>query len=353
MSSSDSSFLRQLSSKEGWKSTSKRWGWGGGSLKQMEGIFSDYDMKKKKKKTKKKRVMVVVDQTSHSKHAMMWALTHLTNNADILTLLHIVSPADQNHSSSFSNTPYLATTLGSLCKASKPEVEVEALVIQGPKMGTVISQVKKLEVSVLVLGQKKKPSPLVSWLCTDNMLNLNSSESIDDFEQRIFGDGSRPSSNAFYRQLDKAEKKAHGFGMGNSYGMGNKPSFMGGLDGHSTLFDGKDDDLKRAATYFEFDFHEVLKEDYAFRPDVNFLGGMTYDTKDLDLRKPGVRKPARRLEFETTTEDVLLKADFRNVEFLANFITEAGVIIKRSKTGISAKAQRKVAREIKTARAFV
>ncbi|KAL6504554.1 hypothetical protein OROGR_026477 [Orobanche gracilis] len=187
---------------------------------------------------------------------------------------------------------------------------------------------------------------------TDNMLNLNSSESIDDFEQRIFGDGSRPSSNAFYRQLDKAEKKAHGFGMGNSYGMGNKPSFMGGLDGHSTLFDGKDDDLKRAATYFEFDFHEVLKEDYAFRPDVNFLGGMTYDTKDLDLRKPGVRKPARRLEFETTTEDVLLKADFRNVEFLANFITEAGVIIKRSKTGISAKAQRKVAREIKTARAF-
>ncbi|KAL6504897.1 hypothetical protein OROHE_023655 [Orobanche hederae] len=187
---------------------------------------------------------------------------------------------------------------------------------------------------------------------TDNRLNLNTSESIDDFEQRIFGDGSRPSSNAFYRQLDKAEKKAHGFGMGSSSGMGNRPSFMAGLDGHSTLFDGKDDDLKRAATYFEFDFHEVLKEDYAFRPDVNFLGGMTYDTKDLDLRKPGVRKPARRLEFETTTEDVLLKADFRNVEFLANFITEAGVIIKRSKTGISAKAQRKVAREIKTARAF-
>nr|KYP32236.1 30S ribosomal protein S18 [Cajanus cajan] len=42
----------------------------------------------------------------------------------------------------------------------------------------------------------------------------------------------------------------------------------------------------------------------------------------------------------------------QNVRFLANFITEAGIIIKRSKTGISAKAQRKVAREIKTARAF-
>ncbi|KAF6153653.1 hypothetical protein GIB67_027520 [Kingdonia uniflora] len=44
--------------------------------------------------------------------------------------------------------------------------------------------------------------------------------------------------------------------------------------------------------------------------------------------------------------------DYENVRFLANFITEAGIIIKRSKTRISAKAQRKIAREIKTSRAF-
>lgn len=44
----------------------------------------------------------------------------------------------------------------------KIQVEVEALVIQGPRLGTVISQVKKLEVSVLVLGQKKSSS-LISW----------------------------------------------------------------------------------------------------------------------------------------------------------------------------------------------
>lgn len=42
------------------------------------------------------------------------------------------------------------------------KVEVEALAIQGPKMDTVMSQVKKLEVSVLVLGQKP-PSPLLNW----------------------------------------------------------------------------------------------------------------------------------------------------------------------------------------------
>jgi len=42
------------------------------------------------------------------------------------------------------------------------KVDVEALVIQGPKLATVLSQVKKLEVSVLVLGQKKS-APLISW----------------------------------------------------------------------------------------------------------------------------------------------------------------------------------------------
>lgn len=41
-------------------------------------------------------------------------------------------------------------------------MEVEALVIQGPKLTTVLSQVKKLEASVLVLSQCR-PSPY-SWL---------------------------------------------------------------------------------------------------------------------------------------------------------------------------------------------
>lgn len=61
------------------------------------------------------------------------------------------------------------------------QVEVEALVIQGPKLATVMSQVKKLEVSVLVLGQKK-PSPLLSWQdypfpCNFTTFNLYSNTS--------------------------------------------------------------------------------------------------------------------------------------------------------------------------------
>lgn len=174
---SSGSFLRQIRG----RSTSWRWSTSNSkcstvegayycerSLKQMEGLYM-YGNDNAGLATRK-RVMVVVDHTSHSKHAMMWALTHLANKGDLLTLLHIIPPSHKGSSGrtsgsgTDSSSPYLASSLGSLCKASRPEVEVEALVIQGPKLGTVMSQVKKLEASVLVLGQKR-PSTLISCLC--------------------------------------------------------------------------------------------------------------------------------------------------------------------------------------------
>ncbi|KAM3701433.1 hypothetical protein ACB098_05G171500 [Castanea mollissima] len=183
--------------------------------------------------------------------------------------------------------------------------------------------------------------------------HTNSFESADDFERRIFSgfSGGNSKSDAFFGKLDRFTK-AHDR-SGSRMGEGSNSQILDGLDeSFNTLSDGMDGKLKKAATYFEFNEEEIEKEDYSFRPDMTFRVGMTYETKDLDLRKPGVRKPVKRTEFEVTTEEVLRKADFRNVRFLANFITEAGIIIKRSKTRISAKAQRKVAREIKTARAF-
>ncbi|KAE8718630.1 UDP-galactose transporter 1-like [Hibiscus syriacus] len=181
---SSGSFLRQLSGKEGWKSTSRRWGgnnkynnvsgYGCGgfeaSLTQIEGL-NMYGNGVDNGLVLRKRVMIVVDESSHSKHAMIWALSHVANKADLLTLLHVVPPL---HSSSPS--PYFANSLGSLCKACKPEVQVEALVIQGPKLATVMSQVKKLEVSVLVLGQKR-PAPFLNCIC-------GGSSGGDDFVER-------------------------------------------------------------------------------------------------------------------------------------------------------------------------
>ncbi|XP_058112410.1 uncharacterized protein LOC131255651 isoform X2 [Magnolia sinica] len=179
-------------------------------------------------------------------------------------------------------------------------------------------------------------------------------ESADDFEQRIFSGVSEniPNTDSFYQKLDRLEKARGRFGTGSRGNDGNNYQFMDGLDeSFNSLSDGMDGKLKKAATYFAHS-DEMNNDDYAFRPDISFRSGMSYTTKDLDLTKPGIRKSFKRSEFDVTTEEVLRKADFRNVRFLANFITEAGIIIKRSKTRISAKAQRKVAREIKTARAF-
>ncbi|KAI3923030.1 hypothetical protein MKW92_013851 [Papaver armeniacum] len=182
------SILRQLSGKEAWNSssTSKRWNKKRmNNLKQMEGFNNGNGGMI----IARKRVMVVVDQSSSSKHAMMWALTHVANKGDVLTLLHIIPPLNYHHSDEedlnktpdqrvisatadgdsdyhyYSSPNYLANSLATLCKACKPEVEVEALVIQGPKLGTVMSQVKKLEVSVLVLAQKKPTASLISCFC--------------------------------------------------------------------------------------------------------------------------------------------------------------------------------------------
>ncbi|KAK1376918.1 hypothetical protein POM88_033111 [Heracleum sosnowskyi] len=68
-------------------------------------------------------------------------------------------------------------------------VEVEALWMQGPKLATVMSQVKKLDVSVLVLGQKK-PSPLFTCLCGRSSTEKLVEECINNVECLTIGVGS-------------------------------------------------------------------------------------------------------------------------------------------------------------------
>ncbi|KAI4995804.1 hypothetical protein ZWY2020_037892 [Hordeum vulgare] len=67
----------------------------------------------------RKRVMVVVDQSYGAKHAMMWALTHVANRGYFLTLLHVLPHGSGARGEDASA---LANSLGSLCKACKPEV---------------------------------------------------------------------------------------------------------------------------------------------------------------------------------------------------------------------------------------
>ncbi|WOK95707.1 hypothetical protein Cni_G04414 [Canna indica] len=182
--------------------------------------------------------------------------------------------------------------------------------------------------------------------------NGNSFESSDDFERRLFGDfDSNTKTDSFFRKLDRLEKN-HGRSNASKLNDGDHSRIIDGIgDTFSTLTDGMDEKLDKAAQTFVYN-EEIYEDDYKYRPDVTFYPRTTYTLRDLDLTKPGVQKNVKRNEFETSTKEVLKKADFRNVRFLSNFLTEAGIIIKRSQTRISAKAQRKIAREIKTARAF-
>ena len=49
-------------------------------------------------------------------------------------------------------------------------------------------------------------------------------------------------------------------------------------------------------------------------------------------------------------KEVLATADFRNLEFLNEFVSKGGQIIPRSKSKLQAKVHRHLARQIKTAR---
>ncbi|XP_047096371.1 uncharacterized protein LOC124708743 [Lolium rigidum] len=187
-------------------------------------------------------------------------------------------------------------------------------------------------------------------------------ESADAFENRLF-EQTEQGDNSFFGKLDGTGNSFRRQGAGSGTGDWGRPGgrgysefgdregslFGGSMD--DSLNDGMNEKLDDAARTFHMT-DEVEDDDYDFRPDVNYRRGSTYNVKDLDLTRPAAARSTPRPQFETTTKDVLRKADFRNVRFLANFLTEAGIIIKRNQTKISAKAQRKVAREIKTARAL-
>ncbi|KQJ97318.1 uncharacterized protein LOC100838711 [Brachypodium distachyon] len=183
-------------------------------------------------------------------------------------------------------------------------------------------------------------------------------ESASQFEERLFGEQTGSNDSPFFRKLDGVGNSFRRPGMGSfgqnsdrgNFGFGGRSS-SGFMDGFDSLNDGMNEKLDDAARTFQMT-EEVDDEDYDFRPDVDCRRGSTYNVRDLDLTRPAAPRNPPRPQFETSTKEVLRKADFRNVRFLSNFLTEAGIIIKRSQTKISAKAQRKVAREIKTSRAL-
>lgn len=122
--------------------------------------------------TSRKRVIVAVNGSREAKHALLWALSHVVNAFDTVTLLNVIDNQnnpnfmcidgfsdviDHSQTKRLVNAKEyeLVTSFKRLCKAHRPEVNVEILVTQGERATTIVRLTKKLEASLLVLGQTR------------------------------------------------------------------------------------------------------------------------------------------------------------------------------------------------------
>ncbi|XP_042503057.1 universal stress protein PHOS32-like [Macadamia integrifolia] len=111
-----------------------------------------------------RKIMIVVDSSFEAKVAVQWALSHTIQSQDTIVLLHVTSKpsklGDPNKSLN-SGVYELLFSLKSMCHMKRPEVQVEVALVEGKEKGPVIVQeAKKRGVSLLVLGQRKRP---VTW----------------------------------------------------------------------------------------------------------------------------------------------------------------------------------------------
>ncbi|XP_059315985.1 uncharacterized protein LOC132066797 [Lycium ferocissimum] len=107
-----------------------------------------------------RKIMILVDSSLEAKNALQWALTHTVQSHDLLVLLYVTKPSKQDEESKNEISPRIFEFLASLkntCKLKRPEVQVEVAVAQGKEKGPIIvEEAKKQEVSLLILGQKKR-----------------------------------------------------------------------------------------------------------------------------------------------------------------------------------------------------
>ncbi|KAG5603601.1 hypothetical protein H5410_025093 [Solanum commersonii] len=109
-----------------------------------------------------RKIMILVDSSLEAKNALQWALTHTVQSQDLLVLLYVTKPSSSKQDEDSKNeiNPRIFEFLASMkniCKMKRPEVQVEVVVAQGKEKGAIIvEESKKYDVSLLVLGQKKR-----------------------------------------------------------------------------------------------------------------------------------------------------------------------------------------------------
>ncbi|AED92420.1 putative universal stress protein A [Arabidopsis thaliana] len=109
------------------------------------------------------RVMVVVDKALASTGALEWAITHTLQPQDTLFLLYFAKPfrkSKRKNRKREVKTDELVHTLKKLCQTKRPGIEVEIRRLEGKdkdKGQKIVEESKKQQVSLLVVGQEKKP----------------------------------------------------------------------------------------------------------------------------------------------------------------------------------------------------
>lgn len=138
-------------------------------------------------------------------------------------------------------------------------------------------------ISIVLFGllQSLTSEFFLKKLGNGNESNQGNNEPADEFERRIFGGGYGNSSDSgsFFRKLDRLQNAGNmrgGPGGGGGFSLDLEDM---GESVNTTLSDGMQGKLREAARHFEYDSEEVDKDDYAFRPDVSFKTGMTYEPK--------------------------------------------------------------------------
>ncbi|CAH2055219.1 unnamed protein product [Thlaspi arvense] len=109
------------------------------------------------------RVMVVVDKVIASTGALEWALKHTLQSHDYLFLLYFSKPFTKGKRKNRKRevkTDELVHTLKKLCQTKRPGIEVEIRRLEGKekeKGEKIVEEAKEQEVSLLVVGEEKKP----------------------------------------------------------------------------------------------------------------------------------------------------------------------------------------------------
>ncbi|XP_074278771.1 uncharacterized protein LOC141602373 isoform X1 [Silene latifolia] len=128
-----------------------------------------------KMKVPGRKIMVIVDSSSEARVALQWTLTHTVQSNDTIVLLYVTKLTNNKGKQDEEKvmpqvTPKVYEQLYSMkktCQSRWPEVEVEVKVIEGKEKGpTIVEEARKQEISLLVLGQKKRSTTwqlLLMW----------------------------------------------------------------------------------------------------------------------------------------------------------------------------------------------